>query len=150
MDIDPIAARFAQQSVQEAQARSKAALLKYDEESILIRETSDKFYGSLALFSGGKVVHDANFNKFKALMNARSQKSEQDWFSSQWVTATFVGRVDAGVSGNPHTAHGKRKSITGGNGGFGHENLFDAQFVLQSVQGDAVIGTARNGTASLK
>jgi hypothetical protein len=97
-----------------------------------------------------KVVHDANFNKFKALMNARSQKSEQDWFSSQWVTATFVGRVDAGVSGNPHTAHGKRKSITGGNGGFGHENLFDAQFVLQSVQGDAVIGTARNGTTSLK
>jgi hypothetical protein len=74
MDIDPIAARFAQQSVQEAQARSKAALLKYDEESILIRETSDKFYGSLALFSGGKVVHDANFNKFKALMNARFPK----------------------------------------------------------------------------
>jgi hypothetical protein len=56
MEIDPIAARFAQQSVQEAQARSKAALVKYDDESIRIRETSDKFYGSLALFSGGTIA----------------------------------------------------------------------------------------------
>src|SRR5580692_5992699 len=56
MSIDPIAARFAQQSVQEAQARSKAALLKFDEEGIRVRESSDKFYGSLALFSGGTIA----------------------------------------------------------------------------------------------
>ena len=56
MNIDPIAAGFAQQSVREAEARSKAALLKYDEEGIRVRESSDKFYGSLALFSGGTIA----------------------------------------------------------------------------------------------
>jgi hypothetical protein len=56
MGIDPIAAGFAQQSVREAETRSKAALVKYDEESIRVRESSDKFYGSLALFSGGTIA----------------------------------------------------------------------------------------------
>lgn len=56
MGIDPISARFAQQSVLDAQARTKAALQKYEDESIRVRETTDKFYGSLALFSGGTIA----------------------------------------------------------------------------------------------
>ena len=56
MAIDPIGARFAQQNVVDAQARTKAALQKFEDESIRIRESSDKFYGSLALFSGGTIA----------------------------------------------------------------------------------------------
>ncbi len=56
MAIDPVSAGFAQQSVREAQARTKVALQKYEDESIRIRETTDKFYGSLALFSGGTIA----------------------------------------------------------------------------------------------
>lgn len=56
MGIDPISARFAQQNVQDAQARTKAAAQKYEDESIRVRESSDKFYGSLALFSGGTIA----------------------------------------------------------------------------------------------
>jgi len=56
MDFDPVAARFSQQSVQDAQARTKDAHQKYEDESIRIRESSDKFYGSLALFSGGTIA----------------------------------------------------------------------------------------------
>jgi len=56
MGIDPISARFAQQSILDAQARTKVALQKYEDESIRVRESSDKFYGSLALFSGGTIA----------------------------------------------------------------------------------------------
>jgi hypothetical protein len=56
MGIDPISARFAQQNVQDAQARTKVALQKYEDEAIRVRESSDKFYGSLALFSGGTIA----------------------------------------------------------------------------------------------
>jgi hypothetical protein len=56
MVIDPISARFAQQNVQDAQARTKVARQQFEDESIRIRESSDKFYGSLALFSGGTIA----------------------------------------------------------------------------------------------
>ena len=56
MDIDPISARLAQQNVLDAKARIKDALQKYEEESIRIRESGDKFYNSLALFSGGTMA----------------------------------------------------------------------------------------------
>jgi preprotein translocase subunit SecE len=56
MGIDPISARFAQQSVLDAQARTKAALQKYEDESIRVRQTADKFYDNLALFSGGTIA----------------------------------------------------------------------------------------------
>jgi hypothetical protein len=56
MGIDPVSARFAQQSVLDAQARTKVALQKFEDESIRVRESSDKFYGSLALFSGGTIA----------------------------------------------------------------------------------------------
>jgi hypothetical protein len=75
-----------------------------------------------------KVVHDANFDKFKALMNARSQKSERDWFFSEWVTATFIGRVDA-VSAEMHAPHEKRKRITNA----GDEGLVIWAYLMQSL-----------------
>jgi hypothetical protein len=56
MGNDFISARFAQQDVLEAQARTKAALQKYEDESIRVRESSDKFYSNLALFSGGTIA----------------------------------------------------------------------------------------------
>jgi hypothetical protein len=97
-----------------------------------------------------KLVRDSNFYGFEVLMNARSEHSEGDWFFSQWVTATFIGRVDA-VSAEIHAAHEKRKGIASAdNGGFGHLGIFDAEFVMQSVEGDAAIGRARRGTTSLK
>jgi len=61
MAFDPIAARFAQQDVLNAQARTKTALQKFEDESIRIRETTDKFYGSLALFSGGTIALSITF-----------------------------------------------------------------------------------------
>jgi hypothetical protein len=56
MAVDPITAGFAQQSIRESQARTTAALQKYEDESIRVCETTDKFYGSLALFSGGTIA----------------------------------------------------------------------------------------------
>jgi hypothetical protein len=54
--MDPIAARFAQQSVIDAQSRTKNALQKLEDESIRGREANDRFYGSLALFAGGTIA----------------------------------------------------------------------------------------------
>jgi hypothetical protein len=97
-----------------------------------------------------KLVRDSNFDRFEALMNARSEKSEGDWFFSEWVTGTFVGRVDA-VSAETHASHENGKRITGAdNAGFGHMGLFDAEFVMQSVTSAAAIERARKGTTSLK
>lgn len=96
------------------------------------------------------LVRDSNFYRFEALLNSRSQKSSGDWFFAQWVTATFVGRIDA-VPPEIHAAHQKR-ATTGRTDylGFGQLGLFDAQLVMQSVESDAVIGKARKGTTSLK
>jgi hypothetical protein len=97
-----------------------------------------------------KLARDSNFYRFETLMNARSQKSDADWFFAQWVTATFVGRIDA-VSAGIHAAHQKRTRIGGADDwGFGHLGLFDAELVMQSVESDAAIGKARKGTTSLK
>ena len=97
-----------------------------------------------------KLVRDSNFYRFEALLNARSQKSSADWFFAHWVTATFIGRIDA-VS--PEIRATQQKRAATGRAeyrGFGHLSLFDEQLILQSVENDAVIGKARKGTTSLK
>jgi len=55
--MDPVTtAQVARQNVLSAQNRTKAAKQKLEEESIRIRDSSDKFYSSLALFSGGTIA----------------------------------------------------------------------------------------------
>jgi ABC-type multidrug transport system fused ATPase/permease subunit len=56
MGIDPLSAPFAHQSVLDAQSRAKNALQKFEDESIRVREASDRFYSNLALFSGGTIA----------------------------------------------------------------------------------------------
>ena len=56
MNIDIVAAQVAKQNVEDAKARTKDAHRKYEEDSVRVRESTDKFYGSLALFSGGTIA----------------------------------------------------------------------------------------------
>lgn len=53
--------------------------------------------------------------------------------------ATFIGRID-GVPDDVHAFHLKRKDMDRADFlGFGQMGLFDGQFVLQSVEHDAVL-----------
>ena len=55
------------------------------------------------------------------------------------VSATFIGRVDE-VSNDIHEFHRRRKTMDHADYlGFGQMGLYDAQFVLQSVEGEAVL-----------
>jgi len=58
---DPISANLARQNVLDAKSRTRDALQKLEEESIRIRESGDKFYNSLALFSGGTIALSVTF-----------------------------------------------------------------------------------------
>jgi hypothetical protein len=53
--------------------------------------------------------------------------------------ATFIGRID-GVPDDVHAFHLKRKDMNRADFlGFGQMGLFDGQFVVQSVEQDAVL-----------
>jgi hypothetical protein len=56
MSSDALTALVAQKNVQDAQDKTRKEGKKFEEESIRIRETGDKFYNSLALFSGGTIA----------------------------------------------------------------------------------------------
>jgi len=87
-----------------------------------------------------ELVHDQNFDRFQSLMQ-ESYKTGSDSLSVKRVTATFLGRIDA-VSSEVHQFHStqREKSMKGPDGlGFGHMGMFDAQFVMKSVEGDAVL-----------
>lgn len=91
------------------------------------------------------LVRDANFKCFQQLMKARVEAEERaeklnpGGFVTYQVTATFVGRVD-GVSPEIHEFHKRRSDNDRADFlGFGQMGLFDAQFVMQSVEGDAVL-----------
>ncbi len=93
-----------------------------------------------------KMVKNANFNRFQNLLraqvraDARSAKTNPNEYVFHRVTATLVGRID-GVSPDIHAFHQKRTEMDRADFlGFGQMGLFDAQFVLQSVEGDAVLG----------
>jgi hypothetical protein len=92
-----------------------------------------------------KLVQDSNFQRFQKLMkaraeaDARSTKENRDNLIFHRVAATFTGRID-GVSDGIHEFHLKRKPTDRADFlGFGQMGLFDVQFVLQSVENNAVL-----------
>jgi len=96
-----------------------------------------------------KLVRNPNFDRFERLMSARvkadvrSEKIKSGGYVVHQVTATFVGRID-GVSQEIHEFHVKRSDTDRVDYlGFGHMGLFDAQFVMQSVENDAVLEKQR-------
>ena len=95
------------------------------------------------------LVRDENFKRFQRLMKARveaeerAEKRHPGGFVSYRVTATFVGRLD-GVSPEIHDFHKRRSDHDRADFlGFGQMGLFDAQLVMQSVAGDAVLERER-------
>jgi hypothetical protein len=92
-----------------------------------------------------KLIQDSNFQRFQKLMRERAKADERNLKENEntltfyRVAATFTGRIDA-VSDDVHSFHLKRKDTDRADFlGFGQMGLFDAQFVLQSVEHDAVL-----------
>jgi len=95
-----------------------------------------------------KLVQDSNFKRFQSLMKARvraderSEKTNRNGCAFHRVSATLVGRIDA-VSPEVHAFHLKRTPLDRADYlGFGQMGLFDAQFILQSVENDVVLRTS--------
>lgn len=93
-----------------------------------------------------KLVEDARFRRFQGLMERRAKADEMsaklkpDEYVFHRVTATMVGRIDA-VTEDIHAFHLKRGPTDSADFlGFGQMGLYDAQFVLQSVVSDPVLG----------
>jgi hypothetical protein len=87
------------------------------------------------------LVRDNNFKKFQRLMKARvaAETRQPATPVSYRVTATFIGRID-GVSQEIHDFHKRRSEDDRADFlGFGQMGLFDAQLIMQSVEGDAVL-----------
>jgi hypothetical protein len=109
------------------------------------RPGSEDAEGRLILPVPVKLVQDSNFQQFQKLMRARaaadasSFQENADSLTFYRVAATFIGRIDA-VSDDIHAFHLKRKATDRADFlGFGQMGLFDVQFVLQSVEHDAVL-----------
>ena len=92
-----------------------------------------------------KLVEDSNLRQFEKLMRARAEADERSFkgngatITLHRVAATFVGRID-GVSDDVHAFHLKRKDTDLADFlGFGQMGLYDAQFVLESVEGHAIL-----------
>ena len=109
------------------------------------RPGSEDSEGKLILPIPVKLVQDSNFQRFQELMRARAQaderslKEDADTWTFYRVAATFTGRIDA-VPDDVYAFHLKRKDLDRADFlGFGQMGLFDAQFILQSVENDAVL-----------
>jgi hypothetical protein len=109
------------------------------------RPGSEDAEGRLILPVPVKLVENLSFRRFQRLMRARAKadqrflKENPTTFALHRVAATFIGRID-GVSDDVHAFHLKRKETDRADYlGFGQMGLFDAQFVLQSVENDAVL-----------
>lgn len=109
------------------------------------RPGSEDAEGRLILPVPVKLVQDSNFQQFQKLMraraaaDARSFQENADSLTFYRVAATFIGRIDA-VSDDIHAFHLKRKATDRADFlGFGQMGLFDVQFVLQSVEHDAIL-----------
>ena len=109
------------------------------------RPGSEDAEGKLILAVPVKLVQDSNFQRFQKLMRARAKADERDskenadTWTFHRVAATFTGRIDA-VPDDVHAFHLKRKNTDRADFlGFGQMGLFDAQFILQSVENDAVL-----------
>ena len=92
-----------------------------------------------------KLVRDSKFETFEKQVQAMSnadaayEKEHPGKFIEHCVTATFVGRVDS-VSPEVHQFHKNQRSKEHNDGlGFGQMGLFEAQFILQSVDDDATL-----------
>lgn len=101
--------------------------------------------GRLILPIPVKVAQDSGFRRFEKLMRARvkaderSEKENPNSYVFHRVSATFTGRID-GVPEDVHAFHLKRKDMDRADFlGFGQMGLFDAQFILHSVENDAVL-----------
>jgi hypothetical protein len=102
-----------------------------------------------------RLNRDSNFQKFERLMVARAKAEarlerlhpgQYDVFYE--VIATFVGRID-GVTPEIRAAHLKRSPMDRADYlGFGQMGLFDAQLVVQSVEGDATLSVRKSGSDS--
>jgi hypothetical protein len=109
------------------------------------RSGSEDAEGKLILPVPVKLVQDSNFQRLQKLMRARTKLDERNLkedvgtLTFYRVAATFTGRIDA-VSEDVHAFHLKRTDTDRADFlGFGQMELFDAQFVLQSVGNDAVL-----------
>jgi len=109
------------------------------------RSGSEDAEGKLILPVPVKLVQDSSFHLFQKLMGARAEADERNLkengntLTFYRVAATFTGRIDA-VPDDVHAFHLKRKDTDRADFlGFGQMGLFDAQFVLQSVEHDAVL-----------
>lgn len=101
--------------------------------------------GKLILPVPVKLIRDSKFDKFekqvKAMANADAsyEKKHPGNFVSHCVTATFVGRVDS-VTSEVYGFRKKHPSQEPNDGlGFGQMGLFEAQFVLQSIDDNATL-----------
>lgn len=86
------------------------------------------------------LVLDSNLVRFERLLHARGKPGERpkSGFPFHEVSATFIGRID-GVSQEIHAFH---MNPSGGDTrflGFGPMGFYDAQFVMSSVENDAVL-----------
>lgn len=95
-----------------------------------------------------ELVRDANYEKFEHYMAVKAEdKPCWDLLSEptppdcdvHQVTATFIGRIDS-VSKEIHASHLERSSFDHPDfKGFGQMGMFDAQFILQSVEDVRVV-----------
>ena len=86
------------------------------------------------------LVSDSNLYRFERLLHARGKPGERpkSGFPFHKVSATFIGRIDS-VSQEIHAFH---LNPSGGDTrflGFGPMGFYDAQFVMRSVENDAVL-----------
>jgi hypothetical protein len=109
------------------------------------RPGSEDNEGRLVLPVPVKLVQDSNFQRFQNLMRDRAEadklslkeNSISPTFSR--VAATFIGRIDA-VPDDVHEFHLKRKDSDRLDFlGFGQMGIFDGQFVLQTIEADAIL-----------
>jgi len=86
------------------------------------------------------LVRDSNFDEFEKLLTtaAKLNVHQENMRFAQRVTATFIGRID-GVSRQDHIAHQHRyPNRKPGSEGFGQFGMFDAQLVVERVEGISI------------
>jgi hypothetical protein len=110
---------------------------------------SEDAEGKLILPVPVTLVRDSKFHRFEKQVEAMAKADNESYqndstkFVGHCVTATFTGRVDT-VSNEVHefrkrNARQERSDFLG----FGQMGLFEGQFVLQSVDDDAVLAVCK-------
>jgi len=114
------------------------------------RPGSEDADGRLILPVPIALKRDSKFEQFEKQVKAMAKaddesfKKNQDKFVDHCVTATFTGRIDA-VSPEIHQFHKAHpKQSQSDFSGFGQMGSFDGQFILQSVDSDAVMEVCKD------